>query len=387
MVSWGNLADRLEQWAASKYAALEGQYSENMRQTVPADEQEDLAETDDLQKEGTLKRKFDGRISKYDGEDNWVAELRPITLTDYWTGDRYGGGSFTLPENYDYLNARSNRFLRHGNFELESVLPDLTAFDGGIFWFGFERGQGIGQGFSAFRILESGALEYGVGGSGDQLFVDISDQLPADYDTARHNYVVRMMENMVEFSIDGELAAVALDSSMFPQGEVVTSPPYSISLLGGDVAKSQPTILELQRKNTSSPYRPKLSFDMGAGDVRFSHGSPRPPRTYRLYDFEADTLLTTGTYDTGTSHKSHPVPVFGRENKSFKFRADTDSATDGLVVEEYTQEGNWRTYETRTYTANNFEVITPAAEAVLMRIGYEPSADGASITDAEAVLR
>jgi len=126
---------------------------------------------------------------------------------------------------------------------------------------------------------------------------------------------------------------------------------------------------------------------MGAGDVRFSHGSPRPPRTYKLYDYESSTLLTSGTYASGVSHKSHPVPVFGWENKSFKFRADTDSVADGLVVEEYTQEGNWRTYETRTYTANDFEVITPVAEAVLMRIGYEPSANGASITDAEAVLR
>jgi len=194
------------------------------------------------------------------------------------------------------------------------------------------------------------------------------------------------MENMVEFSIDGELAAVILDSPMFPQGEVVTSPPYSISLLGGDVPKSQPTILELVRHNTTSPYRPKFSFDMGAGDVRFSHGSPRPPRTYRLYDFEADTLMTSGTYDSGVSHKSHPFPLAGYENIAVHFRADT-AATDGLVIEILTQEGNWRTYDTITATANELETYAITNPAPLGRIGYNPDADGASITDAEVSMR
>jgi len=380
--------ENLEKWATSRYAALDGQYSENMRENIPASEQEGLTKReDDLQKSGTLKRKFVGRIAQYDGQDNWVAQLRPITLTDYWTATNIGTGTMTLPENHDYLNARSNRFIRYGNFELESVLPDLSAFDGGRFYFGFERGQGALQGYAGFHIDETSTLRYELAGGGKVIQGDISDHLPSDYDTARHNYVVRVMENMVEFSIDGELVAVALDAPMFSQGEVVTSPPYAIHLLSGVAPKSMPVILELSRSNNTPPYRPKFSFDIGAGDVRFSHDSPKPPRLYRLHDLNADTLLTSGTYDTGASHKSHPVPVYGRENKSFKFRADTDSVTDGLVVEEYTQEGNWRTYETRTYTAGDLEVITPAGEAVLMRIGYEPSGDGASITDAEAVVR
>jgi len=57
------------------------------------------------------------------------------------------------------------------------------------------------------------------------------------------------------------------------------------------------------------------------------------------------------------------------------------------VIEELTEEGNWRPVVTRTYsTANEYETITPTHEAVFMRLSYEPSADGASITDAEAVL-
>jgi len=97
--------------------------------------------------------------------------------------------------------------------------------------------------------------------------------------------------------------------------------------------------------------------------------------------------MTSGTYDTGTSYKSHPVPAAGFDAKAFLFRADTDSVTDGLAVEVFTQEGNWRTYLTRTYSANSLESIEPAGEFPLMRLAYEPAADGASITDAEATVR
>jgi len=59
---------------------------------------------------------------------------------------------------------------------------------------------------------------------------------------------------------------------------------------------------------------------------------------------------------------------------------------DGLAVEVLTQEGNWRTYESRTYSANTLEVLSPAGSIVLARLAYEPATDGASITDAEATV-
>ena len=60
--------------------------------------------------------------------------------------------------------------------------------------------------------------------------------------------------------------------------------------------------------------------------------------------------------------------------------------TDGLTVEMLTQEESWRTYATRSPTANDLEVINLAGRMPLVRIGYEPSADGASITDAEVTM-
>ena len=69
------------------------------------------------------------------------------------------------------------------------------------------------------------------------------------------------------------------------------------------------------------------------------------------------------------------------------FRADTDSVTDGLRIEVFTQEGNWRLYDAITASANELESYIISGNFPLVRIGYEPSADGASITDAEIHLQ
>lgn len=60
-------------------------------------------------------------------------------------------------------------------------------------------------------------------------------------------------------------------------------------------------------------------------NMRFGPGRPDPPRTFRLYDEGSDTLLTEGTYASGTVHYPHPVPVSGYESKTILFRADTSS--------------------------------------------------------------
>jgi len=111
------------------------------------------------------------------------------------------------------------------------------------------------------------------------------------------------------------------------------------------------------------------------------------PLSMRLMDAGANTFLTDGTYDTGVSHKSHPIPTHGFDGKSLYFRADTDSVTDGLTVEIRTREGNWRVYDSINYSANSLREYMPTGDFPLMRIGYEPAADGASITEAEVNLR
>jgi len=128
------------------------------------------------------------------------------------------------------------------------------------------------------------------------------------------------------------------------------------------------------------------TLDVTPAEFRFAQGDPAPSRAYRLYDWEADTLMTSGTYDTGAMHYSHPVPIKGYEQVNMSVRADTASATDGLVTEVLTQEENWRPVDTYDLGADEFYYLDVNVDFPLMRVGYEPSADGASITDAEVNL-
>jgi len=191
-------------------------------------------------------------------------------------------------------------------------------------------------------------------------------------------------EGFVEFYVGNTLKGVLIPSSV----DITlyeNSYPYSISLVNAKIPKSMPTLLESNVKKDGELVDEK--YDIPADEFRYSEGVPCPPRNFRLYDAGADTLLTEGTYDTGTSYKSHPVPIQGYDQKTLLFRADTDSVTDGLRIEVLTQEGNWRLYDAITASANSLESYVITGDFPLVRIGYEPSADGASITDAELTMR
>lgn len=215
--------------------------------------------------------------------------------------------------------------------------------------------------------------------------LEIKNIFPANYATDDHTYMIKLNRGTAELYVNNHLAAVQIWCPTFRSEyqDVISenSEPYAIGLVKCAANPIQPVFIEGYSEDVD------MLIPFEYRHFRFSDGQPNPPRTYPLYDYEASTLLTEGTYDTGTSYKSHPVPVQGYRAKAFLFRADTDSVADGLAVEVYTQEGNWRTYLTRTYSAGDLESIEPAGEFPLMRLAYEPAADGASITVAEATVR
>jgi len=319
----------------------------------------------------TAKRRSDTANEDMDASEVWEQ-------TNSRTGPNAEGKLF-VPSGYNLAAVYSRASLANGGVTFRDVqLPDVG--DGQHFYMGLERGNNASS--AMLHFYQSGGVEHletDVGGVGGKVHLDLDGALPADAKTARHHYKIRVTGRMAEFYVDGDLVACVLNSNdlTFPEQ---TYPPYAVRGVGVPFPESMSAIAELVGEGLSADVFPPAN-------ARYSEGEPYPPRNFRLYDYGATTLLTEGTYDTGVSHKSHPVPTLGFDSKTFLFRADTDSTTDGLVLEVLTQEGNWRTYETRTYSANTLEVITPAGEAVLARIGYEPSADGASITDAEAVLR
>jgi len=250
--------------------------------------------------------------------------------------------------------------------------------------FGFEPGGATCLGFATFYFNEpDNRYEVHMGkytqGGWISKYLDISSFLPADHQNTKYVYTVDVCKNAVWFSIEGGLVAVMLHGLPQNLPSDFGPDPYWVSGVGFGLPKELPNLVELHEGTEVQTWEIGYRYQV-------EPGAALPPKCLRLYDFEAGTLMTSGTYDSGTSHKSHPIPVYGYSDKSIYFRADTDSATDGLAVEALTQEGNWRTYETRTLSANSLEVFNLAGEMPLVRIGYEPSADGASITDAEAAL-
>jgi len=212
----------------------------------------------------------------------------------------------------------------------------------------------------------------------------VTSLLPGDYLSANHLYSVKINAGFVEFAVDGDLVAVYVlgetDQTLY------TGEPYVVRVLPLDLPSAMSALFELGVEDPEGTY-PEYTVDINPTLVRWNSGSPTPPRTYRLYDGGADTLLTSGTYDTGTSYKSHPVPIRGYEQVNMSIRADTASVAGGLITQVLTQDGNWRTIDTYDLGANEFYYLDVNVDFPLLRVGYEPSANGASITDAEVNLR
>jgi len=329
-------------------------------------------------------------------------------LHDLWkkTGLRNYG---TDDEGNEYSSAEiiSRARFPYPILQMDTKLPTL---DGRNFVVhtGFEYGTG--------QILYHMHLTHSVGNQNTTVRVDerghgsaairVDGFLPADYDTAKHSYVLKANRNALEFYLDGRLRGIILLGASMDQDQIVigdNTEPYVVGCFRSAFHGEAPMKLRNTRSTPLSdddkyewPVMPNVTeeeYERGVdnypdtGEFGFQPGDPLPPRTYRLYDWQADTLMTSGTYDTGTSHKSHPIPIHGYDGKTLLFRADTDSVTDGLQIEVYTQEGNWRVYDSVTTSANSLESYVLTGNFPLARIGYEPSADGASITDAEAHLR
>jgi len=322
------------------------------------------------------------------------ADNSPRSVNDLWNEDGLhqlnGAGTILY----------SKHAFRYGVQIVDGLkLPDFSAgAEDGRFWFaGFENGSRGALGITAFRARDEGHLEahcgggfnasgssgldWGSDGTWHPEVLGSTTYSFSDLVSDEHAYMVRRHRGFEEFYIDKELVGIIV------HGGFVTSTwdnvqPYTIKSIGVTPPKAMNVLLEMAI-DTQTDY----TLDLTLGQMRVAEGDPTPPRSFPLYDEKADTLLTSGTYDTGTSYKSHPLPALGYGSKTLLFRADTDSVANGLRIEVLTQEGNWRLYDSLTYSANELEYFGITADFPLVRIGYEPSGDGASITDAELHLQ
>jgi len=334
-----------------------------------------------------LDRYYVTRLFDYTPPETFPATVRKpwfVDPNDYWTNDGY-----TIPSGYyNYLATYSRASLMYPFVGAYTKLPDLTPFPNGTgVYCGFEHGGATRTGIATFRIVKSGGsifLEAEYGSKFPWLHLDVTSRLPADYITAEHCYYVKVNRWGAEFFIDDKLVAVALDIPEATQGVKATCPPYAIGVTSAPVIKRLHTLLEIIFPyDITKPNPGGLTLPLSPENFRWGEGEPNPPRALRLYQADSTDLMVGASIGSG-SLTSHPVPVYGREAKTFYFRSDQAGTLD---IEVLTLSDNWRTYDSVSVSANSLLAYTMTGEAVLARLIFTPSSYPANVTDCEAVLR
>jgi hypothetical protein len=307
----------------------------------------------------------------YKRKKDWT-EVETGVLSRYWYVDPNANNSYIKGPGVDYhLSVYTKNAWKYPWGGVGTRLPSLPV--AGYLWlFGFEPGPGSDWGLIGF--FETGNKVYAYC---DGVSVDITSYLPSDYNTAFHLYAIKVNKSIAEFYIDAALIAVAIRAGI--NFSTVSGPPY---IVFGSARKSfdeSTAFIEFYLTDVSKYYIDPSNF-------RVMNGDPLPPRGYQLYLTGTNTKLAGYSVSSG-SVTCHPIPIFGYKNKTLLFMANQTSASGGLVIEILTQTGNWRTYDTDTYTpAGSLWVYPIVADAVLVRITFTPSTYPCTINEAEAVL-
>ena len=311
--------------------------------------------------------------------------VQVVKPSSYWISDFTlpTRGKITRPSDFDTLAIYSKRAYNYGILETYILYPELE--DGERVWVGFENGAGAGTGIASFMFTKESGVDklYVVAGGmyGPPTFLDITNLLPDDYKTSPQYYGIHVLGNIIEFFLARVLVAVAINSPHQSSDWSISGPPYGVLPATG-VSPSMTTLIELI--NPAGPLERTLY--LGPYYFRVADGMPKAPRVYRLYETGLRIFFAGKTVESGTL-TSHAVPVFGYDGKTFYFMADTDSETNGLVIEVMTQSGNWREYDSVTYTANDFWYYPIGGDAVLARLRYTPASYPATVNEGEIVLR
>jgi len=305
-------------------------------------------------------------------------------LNRYWSwgwdpnlGD-WGKIDLPTPREHSFLCAYTKDVYSYPHGSVLTKLPDRTLIStGALFPFGFEAGPIGLMGLIAFQISSDKNFYAQVGGKwgsiGDNVRIDLTSELPADYTTALHLYEIKVNRMNAEFYIDKVLKAVVLTGVPLA---TISGPPYAIAGIASKISSKYPAFIELAYTNLG-PY------ELSPVNLKVFDGDPAPPRLYRLYVSGTNTILAGYSISSG-SVTSHPIPVFGYEGKTLFFQANQAGS---LTIQILTQTGNWRTYDSVSVSANTLSKYILTGDIVLARIIFTPSTYPATINEAEAVLR
>ena len=318
---------------------------------------------------------FDGTIrNAKTGERLWRIDLRK-----YWSPTE----GLTCPEGYRYLVVRTKEAVPYPEVTFRTKLPDMSAYANTDYYACVQLGAG-GTDFSLRSMFLYDMTEHLYAckyAHNMNRVVDITSLMPNTYKTELHNYTVKLNRGITEYYIDRKLVAVALPG---PDYETISAPPYGILIAPFDVPTHGTSWTEVDAGGG-----PALTLPLTLGPQEdsgssfdFYPGDPHPPRIYPLYQAGTNNLFAGYSLSSG-SLTSHPVPIFGYQNKTLYFMADKDGTVD---VEVYTLSGNWRTYDSVSYTGGKLLTIKMADDALLIRVVYTPTTTPATVSDGVVVM-
>jgi len=301
-------------------------------------------------------------------------------------------GTYTLPSSLTKVLIQSRPAYSHSFLTLRCHgFPDLSKYSAEPYSTFLNFGLGakdLGNGAVWFSLKNNNQLYAMAGGIWNDLEVEITSLLPADYMTAWHRYSIIMTENIAEFFVDYDLVAIAIlgitragyvDWPNPPLNNIVP-PPYGILWAASQVCKHQPAFISL--KTTAEA---EIVWSLAPHSFRVGEIPPIIPRVFWLFKSGTSNKLVDVTVtEADTSVTSAPIPLFGYASKTFYFRADQAGTLD---IEILTETGNWRTYDSFNIRANTLEHYTMLGDAVLGRIVFTPSTYDAIISEAEVVVR
>ncbi len=239
------------------------------------------------------------------------------------------------------------RVLSRGSFRhprLRAKGKWLTMEAGLTQFIGFSNSGALSN--LGIAIALSGASAYVYAGAyGETLFtslIEITDLLPADYDTTEYVYGVNVIDGMVEVTINGKVVAVALYEIGNLDGgflnNYVNELPYA---MGGSrtfgLEASHCTVIGLKQE---APATGDKTLPFPPHHLWCNEGSPYPPRHYQVYK-EKTATRWSNLATLGAAQTSHPIPVWGYTNVDVMFRSD---AAGVLQVQAYVGDdtiGDW----------------------------------------------
>ncbi|MEM2447836.1 MAG: hypothetical protein QXT14_02660 [Candidatus Bathyarchaeia archaeon] len=296
-------------------------------------------------------------------------------------------GQLILPKDKVSVAIYSRRAFVYGQLYTRVKMPNLTPIGNETvlaYYLGFENGSQGFNGIASFMLMtdSTGTNQlYGVVGGYAWTDVKIDVNKPSNFLTGYNRYRVLRSRNLIIFTINETPVLFAVPCVGYRAVKVKENVlPYSIALVE-PLASSLTSLIEIYTNRTAEAPSDFI-VPLSPYQFRISDGHEIIPLHLPLYVEDTSTKLAGYTVNSGTL-VSHPFPVFGYTHKTFYFMANQSGT---LEIQVMTQTGNWRTYDSFSYTANSFLNYPMTGDALLLaRLLYTPSTYPATISEGEAV--